>query len=513
NQIRRMAAALKALNLPEKSNIAIISKNCAHWIMSDLAIMMSGHVSVPLYPTLNAEKTQEILLHSQARVIFIGKLDNWAELKEGIPENLRGITYPQSPAESADFEQWDNLIAQYEPLSGEYRPHLDELATIIYTSGTTGMSKGVMHSYYTLIYPVLIAAPIAGVGSTSDRFFSYLPLSHIAERALIELAGLYAGGSISFVESIDSFRQNLVDTLPTVFLAVPRIWTKFQQNILEKVPQKRLDALLSIPLLSGIIRKKIKKSLGLNQARCIITGAAPMPLALLTWFRKLGINIQEAYGMTENVGCCTFMRATQIKTGTVGQAYPQCTLKIDPETGEILMKAEWITLGYYREPKKTAEIIKDGWLHTGDMGELDAEGFLKITGRIKDQFKGAKGEFIVPGPIEAAYATNHNIEQICVIGRGMPQPIALVVLSELGQKLAQINWQALEESLEATRDAANRSLVSYEKIQKIITVKEAWSVENQCLTPTLKIKRNVLEEKYGSQLENWYDQKKSVIQE
>jgi long-subunit acyl-CoA synthetase (AMP-forming) len=513
DEIRRMAQVLKAMNLPPHTNIGLVSKNCAHWIMADLAIMVAGHVSVPFYPTLTDEKINEVLLHSACPVLFIGKLDSWKTMKEGIPGDIRCITFPESPAEEAGYDKWSDLLKTNEPLPENHIPAIDDLCTIIYTSGTTGMPKGVMHTYYSFATTLVTALDILEVNSNNDRFFSYLPLSHIAERQIVEAASLSSGGSISFVENLESFAKNLAMVQPTHFLAVPRIWVKFQQGILQKMPQKKLDTFLKIPILSGMVKKKIKKNLGLSQAKTIITGAAPMPASLLQWYHKLGIVIQEAYGMTENGGCCTLMRKDKIKIGTVGQPYPNCHLKIDKETGEILMKSEWVMTGYYREPDKTAETIKDGWLHTGDMGELDSNNFLKITGRVKDQFKTSKGEFIVPSPIEEGFATNDNLEQVCVLGRNLAQPVALIVLSEIGKKLYKQNAVALEESIEATLAALNRTLVSYEKIQQVIIVKEPWTVENNVLTPTLKIKRNVLEELFGNRLEAWSENGKKIMWE
>ena len=508
-----MVSAIKALNLPEKSNIGIVSKNCAHWLMADLAIMMSGHVSVPFYATLNANKLNDVLLHSEVEVLFIGKLDNWDDMKDGVPGNIHCITFPESPAEQKNYIKWDDLIAKNQPFEGDYIPDLDDLFTIIYTSGTTGMPKGVMHTHRNYANVLKSSVPLGKFDSPHNRFFSYLPLCHVAERNVIQAGSLYSGGSVSFVESLDTFAKNLKDVQPTHFLAVPRIWTKFQLGVLAKMPQKKLDTYLKIPIFSGIVKRKIQKNLGLGKARVMITGAAPMPASLIAWYQRIGLTIMEAYGMTENAGLCTAMRVEKIKNGTVGQPYPSCELKIDTETGEILMKSPWTMQGYFKEPQKTDNTLKNGWLHTGDMGEVDAEGFLRITGRVKDQFKGAKGEFIVPGPIEAGYATNNNIEQICIVGRGLPQPIALVVLSEMGLALQNSDKTALIESLEATRKAVNGNVLGHERVSKVVIVQKPWSVDNNMLTPTLKIKRNVLEDVYGERLNKWYEEKDSILWE
>jgi long-subunit acyl-CoA synthetase (AMP-forming) len=511
NQVRRMAAAIQAMNLPERSNIGIVSKNCAHWIMNDLAIIMSGHVSVPFYPTLQAEQLNQVMTHSECKVLFVGKLDDWGGMKDGVPEGVHCIAYPDSPSEADGFEKWDDLVAKHEPLQGHPVADPDDLATIIYTSGTTGMPKGVMHSYRTAIAPMLGATPLLKVGSTSDRYFSYLPLCHIAERAIVETASLYSGGTVSFVESLDTFAQNLQEVSPTHFLAVPRIWTKFQLGILEKMSQSKLNLLLNIPIISSIVKKKIRTALGLNNAKLLLTGAAPMPPTLIAWYQKLGMNIREAYGMTENGGCCTVMPDEENKLGTIGKPYPSCDMKIEEETGEICMRAPWVMTGYYKEPEITKKVLKEGgWLHTGDQGEFDKDGFLRITGRVKDTFKSAKGEYIVPAPIEAKFAVNNNIEQVCVLGRNLPQPVMLIVLSELG---LQADKGEVSQSIGDTLASVNAELVNYERLNKVIIVSEPWSVENGILTPTLKIKRNVLEAHYQDQLLKWYEVKDKVVWE
>ncbi|WP_299455119.1 AMP-binding protein [uncultured Microscilla sp.] len=511
NQVRRMATAIQALNLPERSNIGIVSKNCAHWIMNDLAIIMSGHVSVPFYPTLQAEQLNQVMTHSECKILFVGKLDDWEGMKAGVPEGVHCIAYPNSPSEADGFDKWDDLTAKHEPLQGNPVADPDELATIIYTSGTTGMPKGVMHSYRTAIAPMSGATPILKVGSTSDRYFSYLPLCHIAERAIVETASLYSGGTVSFVESLDTFAKNLQDVAPTHFLAVPRIWTKFQLGILEKMSQGKLNVLLNIPIISSIVKKKIRTALGLNNTKLLLTGAAPMPSTLIAWYQKLGMNIREAYGMTENGGCCTVTPVDENKLGTIGKPYPNCDMKIEEGTGEICMRAPWVMTGYYKEPEITKKVLKEGgWLHTGDQGEFDKDGFLKITGRVKDTFKSAKGEYIVPAPIEAQFAINNHIEQVCVLGRNLPQPVMLVVLSEIGLQAPKAE---VTESIAETLTEVNATLINYERLNKLVVVSEPWSVENGILTPTLKIKRNILEAHYQDQLLKWYELKDKVVWE
>ena len=330
-QVRRMAAYLKSLNLPAGSRIGILSKNCAHWILSDLAIMMAGHVSVPLYPNLRAESLAQILEHSETAVLFVGKLDDFSKMRPGIPENLNCIAYPFYTEEG--YPTWDDLIEGVEPLQENIARDTEDLATIIYTSGTTGTPKGVMHKFFNFGFATVNA--VSQIGFTNkESFFSYLPLCHIAERLLVEMGSLYSGGRVSFTESIDQFSKNLSETQPTVFLGVPRIWTKFQQGVLSKLSRQKLNILLNIPIVSFFIKRKIKLSLGLNSAKNIFTGAAPTPVSTIKWFNRLGITLQEAYAMTEN---CCYSHVTlndNIKIGAVGKSLPFCEVKLN-EQNEI----------------------------------------------------------------------------------------------------------------------------------------------------------------------------------
>lgn len=510
-QARKMATYLQSLGLPHGSNIGLVSKNCAHWLIADLAIFFSGHVSVPFYATLTASQIQQVMEHSGCAALFVGKLDHWAGMKKGVPEEITLIGFPDYAAiNDADLVAWDHVMANYTPLQDVYLPQPHDLYTIIYTSGTTGNPKGVMIDYRAVSEAVWRTADIMRHNTPNARFFSYLPLCHVAERNVVQATSLATGGTVYFAESLETFAKNLAVAKPTHFMAVPRIWTKFQLGILAKMPQKKLDTLLKIPILSGIVKKKIREGLGLNNAVLILTGAAPMPKSLIVWFRRLGIIIQEAYGMTENLGAVCLMPPTDIRDGSVGRLYPGMEVKLDPQTGEILTKSGWLMRGYYREPTLTASVLQDGWLATGDVGTLDKDGYLTITGRVKEMYKTAKGEYIAPSQIEFGFADNMFIEQICVAGQHLPQPLALIVLSEMGRQAERI---AVERSLEDTINALNPRLHNYERVRKVVIVRDPWTVDNNLMTPTMKIKRNVIEARYDARLQPWYENHEVIIWE
>ena len=491
-------------------HVGIMSKNSAHWILSDLAIAAADAISVPFYATLTKDQLNQVLVHSDCQLLIVGKLDHWDKIKDGIPEHILQIHTPES-SEKTGY-QWTELLKNTTEIESTPTPSPSDISTIVYTSGTTGMPKGVMINNGGIEAGINMARKIALLDTPGTRFISYLPLCHIAERNFVEFAATAAGGTIHFVENLDTFSRNLASARPTHFLAVPRIWAKFQEGILLKIGgQKKLDLLLRIPILNKLIRKKIQKGLGLDQNILAVTGAAPITPELLTWFQKLGIFIQEAYGMTENMGLNTLMPREKIKLGTVGKIHFDCETRIDSETQEIQMRAPYLSSGYYKEPKLTKELFtKDGWLKTGDQGRLDEENFLSIVGRVKDNFKTAKGHYVAPAPIENKLNTHEYIEQVCVVGVNLPQPIALVVLSAhaKSKEPSEINQTLLE-----LKQDINPILKNYEHLKKMIVVKEDWTIENECLTPTMKIKRPSIEKKYEANFESWYTSEETIIYE
>lgn len=513
-QVRTIAAYLTSLNLEPGSRIALGSQNCAYWIMADLAIWMAGHVSVPLYPVLTTKSFKQIIDHSESSAVFIGKLDNPTELMAALPESIPVITCPLTPTKAKALgKSWDSIIAEVSPIAGYPSRDADDLATLIYTSGTTGMPKGVMHSFRNMA-----AAGELGISlynqTPDSRMISYLPLAHAAERLAVELCQMYSGLTVYFTHSLDTFADDLRRAQPTTFFAVPRIWTKFQQRVNAQMPEKKLKLLLSIPIVSGIIRKKLNTALGLNRVNIALSGAAPMSTTLLAWYRRLGIEILEGYAMTENLAYSHGTKIGLEKIGSVGSVNPEVDCKI-VESGEILIKSPTNMQGYYKQPDITREMLdEDGYLHTGDKGEIDSLGRLSITGRIKDIFKTSKGKYVAPAPIEDMLLSNSNFEHVCVTGANLTNPVALVILSEDTQANLKSN-PSLKGELTAELTelllSVNSKLDKHEQMSYLTVLSDEWSVETNCMTPTMKLKRDVIENNYKEQFTVWLGEKKPVL--
>jgi long-chain acyl-CoA synthetase len=511
DQTRRMAAHLKKLGLAPGDKVALLSKNTAWWLMADWAIWMAGGVSVPLYPTLAASTIRQILDHSEAKLLFVGKLDGFDGMKAGIPDGLPCIGMPLAPKNA--YPAWDDIVANTKPLAGEPLRDADELSTIMYTSGTTGNPKGVMHSFGTFAWSV--QSGLKRVRLDNDtRMLSYLPLSHVAERALVEHGVLAIGMQLWFAESLETFTKDLQRARPTVFFSVPRLWVKFQQGINAKMPPEKLNRMLKIPILGGIVRRKILGALGLDKCVFAAGGAAPMPPELLNWYQRLGLPIVEVYGMTENCGVSHATFRDKPRPGTVGLPYDGIETRLDPANGEIQMRCPGLMLGYFKEPELTKETFtSDGWLHTGDKGQLDPEGNLRITGRVKDLFKTSKGKYVAPAPIEDKLVMHTAVEACCVTGANLGQPLGIVMLNIDAAQRAKdaAGKKTLEDSLAAHLKTVNGKLDPHEQLDSLIVVTEPWTVDNGFITPTFKVKRNRVEEVYSGSYERWSESRRPVI--
>ena len=511
DQSRRMATHLKSRGFEPGSRIALLAKNTAHWLMADFAIWLAGYVSVPLYPTLAAGTVRQILEHSAAKLLFVGKLDDWETMKPGVPAGLPCISLPLAPPN--DCVTWDGIVAGTAPLAGNSVRDGDELATIMYTSGTTGMPKGVMHSFATFAWSIGTVRKRLRI-EADTRALSYLPLAHVAERTALEHGLLASGMHVFFAESLETFAADMQRARPKLFFSVPRLWVKFQQGVLAKMPAQRLDRLLSVPILRVIVRRKVLTALGLDQYEVAAGGAAPMPADLLRWYSRLGLDIVEVYGMTENCGVSHCTLPGVLRPGTVGLPYEGVQSRINPESGEIEVTSPGVMLGYYKEPELTRQAFTaDGWLRTGDKGALDDEGNLRIVGRVKDLFKTSKGKYVTPAPIEDKLVTHTAVEACCVTGANLGQPVALLMLNaEAVQRAADpVARGELELSLEQHVRSINASLDPHEQLDCLVVITQAWTVENDLVTPTLKVKRNRIEAVYSQHYERWIGQRKAVV--
>jgi long-chain acyl-CoA synthetase len=503
DQVRRMAAHLQSLAYEPGSRIALMSKNCAHWLMADLAIWMAGHVSVPLYPTLAADTVRRILEHSDARLLFVGKLDGWEAMQAGVPPGLACIALPLAPP--TDLATWDDIVARTPPLAGNPVRDGAELCTIMYTSGTTGNPKGVMHSFNAFAWSIVSGLKRIDLGADA-RMLSYLPLSHVAERMLVEHAWLAKGIHVFFAESLDTFAQDLQRARPTAFFSVPRLWVKFQQGVHARMAPEKLQRMLRLPIIGRIVRKKVLKALGLDACTFAAGGAAPMPPALLQWYSRLGLDIVEVYGMTENCGLSHATLPGHPRPGTVGMPYDGVESRVDPVTGEIQMRGDCVMMGYFKEPELTRQTFTDdGWLKTGDKGVLDETGALRITGRVKDLFKTSKGKYVAPAPIEDRLVIHAAVEACVVTGANLAQPLGIVMLTPDAARRADdaAERRQIEASLAQHLDEVNARLDPHERLGFLVAVTTAWTVENDFVTPTMKVKRNRIEEAYAARYNEW----------
>ena len=515
DESRRMAAFLRQQGFEPGARIAILSKNCAWWLMSDFAIWMAGYVSVPLYPTLAAGTIVQILQHSEAQLLFVGKLDDWDAMRPGVPAGMPCVSYALSPDDARERVdmRWDDIVARTLPMPGSPLREGGDLATIVYTSGTTGMPKGVMQSFGNFAWAIDSGLKRIRVGADT-RMLSYLPLAHVAERALVEHGQLATGMHVFFAESLDTFARDLQRARPTVFFSVPRLWVKFQQGIHAHMPPQRLERLLKIPLAGRLVRRKILKALGLDQCQFAAGGAAPMPPDLLRWYTSLGLNIIEVYGMTENCGISHATLADMKRPGTVGLPYDGVESRIDPQTGEVQVRHGALMLGYYKEPElSAASFTADGWLHTGDKGVLEEDGCLRITGRVKDLFKTSKGKYVSPAPIEDRLVANAAVEACCVVGANYPQPFALLMLNEAAAARSRdaAGRAALEDAMANHLMTVNLGLDPHEQLEVLILMTEPWTVENGLITPTFKVKRNVVETRYDAQFDAWTSSNRKIV--
>ena len=509
DQARRMATHLQSLGFGPGARIGILSKNCAHFFMAELAIWMAGYTTVAIFPTEAASTVAYVLEHSEASLLFVGKLDTWPEQEPGVPAHLPRIAFPLAPA--TPYDTWDAITARTAPIAGFPQRAGTDLAMLIYTSGSTGQPKGVMHSFesITAASELSVAQNMGGAVAPGQeyRVLSYLPLAHVFERAVVECNSFALGQvHVFFAESLETFAADLQRARPTIFVSVPRLWLKFQQAVFAKMPARKLSLMLRIPILNKIVARKILTNLGLDQAVLAFSGSAPLPADLIRWYRSLGLQLLEGLGMTEDFAYSHSATPQFSEPGYVGIANPGVQARISPE-GEILIKSPGQMVGYYKRPDLDAEsFTADGFFHTGDLGSKLADGQLKVTGRLKELFKTSKGKYVAPAPIENLLNIHPLVESSMVSGLGQPAAYAVVVLGEeFRPKQGDAAFRTDAQSqLEQLLKEVNAQVADYEKLQMIVVAKDPWSIENGCLTPTMKIRRSRIESVVESKVDSWY---------
>jgi len=520
DQARRMAAHLISRQLPPGARIAMLAKNSAHFIMAELAVWLAGGTTVAIFPTETADNLRFVLAHCEASLLFIGKLDDWPAQASGVPAGLPCISLPLASERDlpAGCQAWDAIIARTSPLTGRPARRADELAMLLYTSGSTGQPKGVMQSFgaITAATAGIVAHSLAADDGQplSHRVLSYLPLAHCFERAWVACYGLYTGRlHIYFSDSLASFMDDLKRARPTIFISVPRLWTKFHQAVLARMPAAQLDALLDNPATAPAVGKQVLASLGLDTVQRAGSGSAPLPAELLRWYRRLGLELSEGYAMTEDFAYSHSATKDHFAPGCVGIPNQGVQARV-ADDGEILIKSPGLMAGYYKQPELTAEsFTADGFFRTGDLGHYNAQGLLQLTGRKKELFKTAKGKYVAPAPIENRLNEHPMIELSLVSGAGHRLPHALVVLDDnLRPRLADAATRSeVETALAQLLHQVNEGLASHERLQFIAVAREPWTIQNGCLTPTMKIKRSRIEASVAAQVDGWYSEPGPVV--
>lgn len=537
DQVRTAAKALIALGLPRGGKVAILGFNRPEWVIFDHAAMMAGGAPAGIYTTCSAEEVQYIVHHSESLVVLVEDAAQLAKLKAKRAEMpllkwivmMRGVT-----ATGGDVLTWDDMLAKSESVpDSELEKRIDaiqqaDLATLIYTSGTTGPPKGVMLSHANLAWTSRALLDLAG-GPSDDVSVSYLPLSHIAEQMCTVHMPATAGSTVWFAEAIDKVPDAIKEARPTAFFGVPRIWEKFHAVLAAKLGEltgakKRLVAWArgvctrvaehrdrgeDVPvvlrgqyrLANKLVMGKLKAAMGLDRARDLYSGAAPIAPDVLQFFASIDLPIREIYGQSEDCGPTSVNLVGKTKIGTVGPPIPGIEVKLG-EDGEILIKGPNVFMGYYKEPEATAEALKDGFLCSGDLGAFDRDGFLSITGRKKEIIITAGGKNIAPKNIEAAIKESPLVGEAVVIGDRRKFLTALVTLEPTTTK--DMESAAVRAAIQTQIDAVNQALARVEQVKKFAILPVPFGIDSGELTPTMKIKRKVVAQKYAREIDAMY---------
>ncbi|MGE0427708.1 MAG: long-chain fatty acid--CoA ligase [Hydrogenophaga sp.] len=558
--VREIAHGLMALGFEARETASILSNTKIEWVLCDLAVLSAGGVANGIYPTDAAEQVHYLCSDSRTTVLFVEddeQLDKALEVRAQLPllkkiivcdmEGLRELNDPQVMSLDALRELGRTHLQQH---PGEVEARVaavkpDDLAILVYTSGTTGRPKGAMHNHHGLVYTVrgyntLIAR------DQNDECMCFLPLCHIAERMGGEYFSLYTGAKLNFVENPETVPENVREIAPTVFTAVPRVWEKFYSGVMITlkeaskaqqaayawaigVGQQVADLVLSGQPVPGSLRVRftvarllvldnVRKLIGIHRARFLVTGAAPISPDLVRWYLALGVPMLEVWGMTETCGASTGIPAERIKPGSIGPAASYNEVKLDPATGEILVRGPNVFMGYLNLPEKTAETIDaDGWLHTGDVGVVDEEGFFRITDRMKDIIITAGGKNITPSELENELKFSPYVTDAVVIGDKRPYLTVIIMIDQENvEKYAQdndvpfSNYASLTRApevqalIQAEIDRVNKKFARVEQIKKFFLLDTQLSAEDEELTPTMKLKRKLVQTKYEPQIEAMY---------
>ena len=489
SEINAVAAWLEQRYGPSKTNVVLLSRNRAHWMLADFAIIGSGNVTVPMFTTLPAPTAQYIFDFTDTRLLILGETDNWDAVKGTLPDGIDIVTLPGVEID-LPHTPWEDIVSECSGQRPEFKGEPDDLVSIVFTSGTTGVPKGVMQTHESMIVPMLRALKPFGLRA-NPRFFSYLPLSHIAERQLVEVMSVLFAGTVTFNETLATLLRDMASTKPNFFFGPPRVWEQLQQGILAKFgSQQALDEALAKD--SDGVGLQVRSMLGLDDTDYLLTAAAPTPPALIHWHGKLGLVIMEGFGQTE-IMAAAINTTEHRKVGSIGRVIDDIELKITDE-GELVFKAPGSSIGYYKMPEKSAETFVDGWVHTGDKGYVDADGFVFLTGRVKDYFKTIHGKFVAPPPIENSFSENDWTEQLCLLGRGYSKTVIVCVLSDIA---CQQDRAVIEEGLLEQVEKVNEEVEKHARIGAVMMTTEPWTIENEVLTPTMKIRREKVEVRFG----------------
>lgn len=489
--VEAIAKSLVSLFGADSKKVSIVAKNRAHWAMCDFGVLRSGNILAPTFGTMTPETFKYAMEFADIKLLFVGEAGNWPEVKGVIPKDVKLVALPGVEVAEADYT-FDEFLALGADTPLPAHPDPDALCTIVFTSGTTGMPKGVMHSLNTLYAFVTAVVDFAG---EQDRFFSYLPLAHLGDRAATVFQSAHVGGRLAFNDSVETFVPDLIAAQPTFLMGVPRIWEKLLQGVLVKIGMEPEALKAKLAEEGGeLLAQQIRAGLGLQNIRFLCAATAPTSNASKEWYARLGMPLHDVYGQTEVIPVTCSPGAVDGSAG-VGPACAGFEVKI-AESGEILARGPGMALGYYNNPEKTADTFVDGWVHTGDEGIIDGHGNLHITGRVQDTFKTSKGKYVAPVPIENKFAASPLVEQLCLHGFALTQPIMLCTLSES----ALANIDSVESELVSFAESINEQIEPHVRMAALILCKKPWSPEQGVLTHTLKVQRSRVAKAYEAEI-------------